>query len=227
MQRLSVVMLAASVCGVVVGGVGGRLAMLLLARLNPEDRGVLSDDGFVMGQFGVVATLNLMIAALFLGVVGGLIYVVVRGLMIGPRWFQIASVGVGAGVVVAAAIVQRDGVDFVLLQPAWLAILLFALIPGLYAVCLTWLAERWLGAGSWVWRLPAVVRLAPLLFLVFVLPALPVVVFCWLVGQLIRMSPAGAVALDSPGPRWVGRVGLMGVFAVGLQDLVADAAALV
>ena len=94
--------------------------MLLLARLNPEVSGQLSDDGFVMGRFGVVETLNLLVAALFLGVVGGVIYALVRGLMIGPRWFQVAAVGVGAGVVVAAAIVHRDGVDFVRCsRPGW------------------------------------------------------------------------------------------------------------
>lgn len=226
-RRLGAIMLAASICGVLIGGVGGRLAMLLLARLNPEVSGRLSDDGFVMGRFGVVETLNLLIAGLFLGVVGGLVYAVVRGLMIGPRWFQVASVGVGAGVVVAAAIVHRDGVDFVLLQPAWLAILLFVLIPGLYAVCLTELAERWLAEGSWYWRLPAVGQLMPLLFLLFVLPVVPVVIFFWLVGQALRMTSVGTSALDSPAAGWVGRLGLTVVFAVGLQDLVADAVALV
>lgn len=220
-------MLAASICGVLIGGVGGRLAMLLLARLNPEVSGQLSDDNFVMGRFGVVETLNLMVAGLFLGVVGGLVYFVVRRLMIGPRWFQISSLGVGAGVVVAALIVHRDGVDFVQLHPVWLAILLFVLIPGLYAVCLTWLAERWLAEGSWYGRLPVIGQLIPLLFLLFVLPAVPVLIFFWLVGQALRMTSVGAGALDSPGPGWVGRFGLAVVFAVGLQDLVADALVLV
>lgn len=226
-RRLAAILLAGSICGVLIGGLGGRLAMLLLARLNPDARGVLSDDGFVMGRFGVVETLNLLVAALFLGVVGAVIYAVVRGLVIGPRWFQVASVGVGAGVVVAAAIVHRDGVDFVLLQPAWLAIALFVAIPAAYAVGLTLLAERWLAAGSWFERLPGPVRVVPLLFLLFVLPALPLLVFCWLVVWLIRLSPVGASVLDGPGPRWVGRCGLAGVFALGLQDLVADALVLV
>jgi hypothetical protein len=175
----------------------------------------------------VVETLNLFVAALFLGVVGGVIYAVVRGLMIGPRWFQLGSVGIGAGVVVAAAIVHRDGLDFVVLQPVWLAILLFVLIPGLYAVGLTLLAERWLAAGSWFGRLPSAVRLLPLVFLVFVLPVVPVLIFCWLVVQAVRMSSVGAAALDSTAPRWVGRAGLAAVFVVGLQDLVADALVLV
>jgi hypothetical protein len=35
--------------GLLVGGVGSRLAMMLLARLNPGIAGVTSDDGFIMG----------------------------------------------------------------------------------------------------------------------------------------------------------------------------------
>ena len=37
---------AGALLGLLVGGVGSRLAMLLLARLNPEATGVISDDGF-------------------------------------------------------------------------------------------------------------------------------------------------------------------------------------
>lgn len=226
-DRLAVILLAGAVGGLLVGGVGGRLAMMLLARLNPEVSGTLSDDGFVMGRFTFVATLNLMVAALFLGVVGAVVYAVVRGLMIGPRWFQVASLAAGAGVVVAAAIVHRDGVDFVALQPAWLAIALFVVIPAAYAVVLTLLAERWLAPGSWFTRLPRWVALGPLVLVLFVLPVLPVLIFLWLVVQAARMWPTGAAALDHPVSSWLGR-GVLGlVFAIGLQDLVADAMVLV
>jgi hypothetical protein len=44
---------AGVVSGLVVGGIGGRLAMALLAAKNPEDHGTLTDDEFVMGQFTV------------------------------------------------------------------------------------------------------------------------------------------------------------------------------
>ena len=39
-RRLAAITLAGALLGVLVGGVGGRLAMLLLARLNPEATGV-------------------------------------------------------------------------------------------------------------------------------------------------------------------------------------------
>ena len=40
----------AAVIAGVVSAVSGRLAMSLLASLNPEDAGVRSDDDFVIGQ---------------------------------------------------------------------------------------------------------------------------------------------------------------------------------
>lgn len=130
-RRLSVVTWAGAILGFLVGGVGGRLAMMLLARLNPEATGVTSDDGFVMGQL-TLQTLNLVLVTTMLGVLGGGIYFVLRGLMIGPRWFQVLSISAGAAVVVGGVVVHVDGVDFTL-DPAWLAVVMFVLIPGVYS----------------------------------------------------------------------------------------------
>lgn len=51
LRRLAAITVAGAVLGVLVGGVGGRLAMVLLAALNPRATGVTSDDGFTIGQF--------------------------------------------------------------------------------------------------------------------------------------------------------------------------------
>ena len=144
--RLVVIVIVGALLGLLVGGVGGRLAMMLLAILTPEATGLTSDDGFVMGQFTASGTLSLLAAGTFLGAVGGVLYALLRGLMIGPRWFQVLSIGVGPAVVVGSMLVQTDGVDFRLLQPAWLAIGLFVAIPGVYAALLTLVAERLLRA---------------------------------------------------------------------------------
>lgn len=143
-RRLAVATSAGALSGLLVGGFGGRLAMMLLARLAPETSGVVSDDGFVIGQFNLFATLNLLLLGTFLGVLGGGIYLIARTLMIGPRWFQVLSISLGPAVVVGAMLVHTDGVDFISLRPTWLAIALFVAIPGLYAVLLTSICERWL-----------------------------------------------------------------------------------
>ena len=54
--------LAGAVVGILVGGIGGRLAMALLAALNREDHGLLTDDGFTIGQF-TGATVNLTVTS--------------------------------------------------------------------------------------------------------------------------------------------------------------------
>src|SRR5262245_45478307 len=67
-RRMGALTAVGALLGLVVGGIGGRLAMMLLARLNPEATGVTSDDGFTIGQFTLSDTLNLLLIATLLGV---------------------------------------------------------------------------------------------------------------------------------------------------------------
>ncbi|WP_309648217.1 hypothetical protein [Nocardioides sp.] len=151
--RLAAVPLVGAVVGALVGGVVGRLAMLVLARLSPEATGRLSDDGFVMGRFTVSGSLNLLAFGAVLGVVGGVVYVAVRGLLLGPEWFRTVCVGLGSGVPVGNQLVHVDGLDFTLLQPLWLTVGFFVVIPALYGVVLTLVVEhrllaRWPVGGA-------------------------------------------------------------------------------
>ncbi|GEP38512.1 hypothetical protein NPS01_21750 [Nocardioides psychrotolerans] len=148
-MRIATVPLVGAGLGALVGGVLGRAAMYGIALLNPEATGRLSDDGFVMGRFTLAGSLSLVAVGAFLGLLGGVIYVVVRGLLFGPGWFRVVCVGLGAGVPVGNQVVHVDGVDFTLLQPVWLSVALFVAIPGLYGVLLTLVAERRL-----LWRWP-------------------------------------------------------------------------
>jgi hypothetical protein len=213
--------------GLLVGGVGGRLAMMLLARLNPDVTGVTSDDGFTMGQFTVSDTLNLLLVGTLLGVVGSGIYALLRGLRIGPRWFQILAIGGGPAVVVGALIVHTDGVDFRLLEPTWLAIGLFVAIPGIYAALLTLLAERALQPGGWWERAPFLLAVAPLILWIGpVAPLLIILAAAWVAREGLRSTPTGAAVLDHPALGWVARLGLIGIFTISLLDLAGDTAEL-
>lgn len=129
-RRFAVISALGGLLGALVGGVGGRLAMMLLARLNPEATSVMRDDGFRIGQFTLSDTLGLLLVGAGFGLAGAGVYSFVRGLMIGPHWFQVLSVAGGPAVVVGAVLVHTNGVDFRLLGPAWLAIGLFVAIPG-------------------------------------------------------------------------------------------------
>ncbi|MEO5851059.1 MAG: hypothetical protein ABIQ15_00970, partial [Nocardioides sp.] len=147
-RALAAATAAGAILGVVIGGVGGRIAMGFLASLNPEDKGVISDDGFQMGRITLGGTAQFLLTALQFGLIAGLIYLALRSLAIGPRWVRIASLTAG-GTVVFGALVIHDGVDFTLLQPAWLPVVLFLAIPLIYIPAAGILTERWLRPTSW------------------------------------------------------------------------------
>lgn len=224
LRRLSAVTWAAALLGLLVGGVGGRLAMMLLARLNPEATDLLSDDGFSIGHL-TLQTFNLLAAATLLGVVGGGIYFVLRGLMIGPRWFQILSLSGGAAVAMGSSLVHEDGVDFTL-QPVGLAVALFVLLPGVYAALLTVLAERWLAPGGRFMTSRLWLAVAPLLLWAPIVPALGVLLAGLLALEGVRRTRSGAAVLSHPAWPWTARAALAVVFTVALVDLVQETVAL-
>jgi hypothetical protein len=143
---------AGAVTGLVVGGIWGRLFMSVLAGLNPEDHGTLTDDGFAMGQFTVGGTINLLAAAVTIGAFGGLVFLALRGLRFGPAWFRTASMALGATIVVGSMLLHSDGVDFSRLEPIGAAVAMTLSMPLLYALGVTWLGDRWLGDGPTMWQ---------------------------------------------------------------------------
>lgn len=225
LRRLAVITWAGALLGLLVGGIGSRLAMLLLARLNPQATGVVSDDGFAIGQL-TTASFNLLFATTLIGVLGGGLYFVLRGLRVGPRWFQVTSLAVGSGVVVASIIVHPDGVDFTLLDPPLLSIALFVAIPVLYAALLTLVSEHWLQPGRGGSRWPWWIVMAPL---VLWLPLFPVALI-GLAGIVIvatgRQKGEGGHALAVSRLKGLARVALAGLFVWCLVDILRDAFAL-
>jgi hypothetical protein len=152
--------------GLTVGGVGGRLAMLLL-RLTSSDgvNGVESDDGFEIGQFTLGGTLNLLIATTVMGCIVGLFIVLSRAFM--PWGWVTWAWGLVGAVVGGSLIVHEDGVDFELLSPQWLAVALFIALPALGVLAMAWLA-RWYETWWWQRRRRMVI---------LSVPALPIIVF--------------------------------------------------
>ena len=118
LSRVALIVATGVGAGLLVGGALGRLVMFALIRLNPENIGLLSDDGFEMGRFTLSGSLNLLVVGAVVGGAGGLVYAAARHLTFGPTWFRALSIVLGAGLPVGAMVVHSDGVDFVLLSPA-------------------------------------------------------------------------------------------------------------
>lgn len=219
LRTLGTVTLIGIGCGIFVVGVLSRLAMFLLIQLNQNVVGVTSDDGFEMGQFTLSGSLNLalLVGPLF-GVAGAGFYVALRGLAIGPEWFRLLSLSLGPGVVIGSMLVNADGVDFTLLDPLWLAVLLFILIPTVYVVLLRLLAERALAGKSW----PRPLTYIGLVAWLPLLPGLLLLAACWSTLYVIRQSDRGARFLADPAPAWIARGALAALFVAAVLDIVND-----
>jgi hypothetical protein len=225
-RRLAAITAAGALSGLLIGGVGGRLAMMLLAVRNPRATGVISDDGFQIGRFTMSGTLNLLLATTLIGVIGGALYLGLRRLALGPPWFRALSLAAGAAIVVGSMLVHTEGVDFTVLKPASLAIALFVAIPFGYVTLLIVLGERLLADARWFTRAPAVRALLPLLAWIPLVPLVPVLAGGWLVREALRRHAAGGRMLRHPATSWALRLLLAAVFVAALVDLTRDIATL-
>ena len=219
LSRLARITVLGVLLGALVGGVLGRLVMLLLARLNDAATGRISDDGFEMGRFTLSGSANLVLVSAGLGLVGAGFYFVLRGLMIGPRWFRLLSVSVGAAAVTATQIVHTDGVDFTLLEPAWLAIGLFVALPAVYVAWLSAWSEAVIDGDRLTARRWTVLGL--LLWVPFA-PVLVVLALGRAAAAAARRTPTGRAVVDAPLWPWVARGALTVLFLVAVADLASD-----
>jgi hypothetical protein len=187
--------------------------MGILASQNPEEKGVISDDGFEMGRISLGGTSQLLLTTLQFGLVAALIYLALRTLAFGPAWFRIASLTVGGTVVFGAILIDDSGVDFTLLDPDLLPVILFLAIPLVYVPVAALLTEHWLRPTSWF--LTADIRKVAAVLLVWIGPLfwLPAV---WLGGTYVVRSIGSQMSQSARGAAaWLARLGfgVLGVLA--------------
>ncbi len=169
-----------AIVGLVIGGIGGRVVMLVLRLSSDESlHGVLTDDSFGIGRV-TTATFFLLMVTAGLGGVSGVAYVVLRRTL--PRRGRPALLSVVAALYVGADIIKPDGLDFTRLDPKPFAVASFVLLPGLAAFAIAVVVERLLAVEPWSRRW---------LTVVLALGALPLNVVLVLVGAVA----AAAVAL--------------------------------
>jgi hypothetical protein len=132
--------LAGAVAGLVWGGIGGRLVMLVLRVTSPGAVGVDSDDGFEIGQVTLGGSLNLALVTTLGGAFAGVAYVAVRtGLAPAVRAPLAALFAAAAG---GAAFVSPDGIDQRILDPRWLTVGAFIVLPAAAALTIVLLVEH-------------------------------------------------------------------------------------
>ena len=115
---------------------------LVFLTSSDSVRGVTSDDGFEIGTF-TTATVGFVVAMAVVGAIAGLALGPVRMLLRGSTRAVAVGVGAAAALGVGALVVHADGVDFVFLDPLWLTVGLFVLLPGLWGASVV-VATDWL-----------------------------------------------------------------------------------
>jgi hypothetical protein len=135
---------AGLVVGLVVGGLGSRLVMRLLAVADPDARGIITENGNVVGEITLGGTVALVLfAGVPSGFLAGLIVFVVR------RWLPARSLwrGLALSVVLLAllgrTVIDPDNFDFFFLDPAGLAVTLFGALFFVAGFALAPLADHW------------------------------------------------------------------------------------
>ena len=206
--------------GFLVGGVGGRLAMLLL-RLTSSDgvRGIESDDGFTIGRFST-ETIFLVAATTLVGSALALVYFVVRRWL--PARLRPLQAAVFFGLVGGALVIEPHGVDFTLLDPLWLAVALFVALPATYGALMVFLAERRLAGSTTVHK--SHVAAAIVFVVIGSLGVIPLVLTAAvIVGFVVtRRWPKLQELAEATGPSWVVRLALLALAAVSAVALTND-----
>src|SRR6185503_2925794 len=127
--------------GLLAAGAGGRLMMRLLGATSPDVHGLTTQAGEVIGEITLGGTLAFLVfVGLPAGFLSGGVYALVAPLLPSGR-----ARGVALGVLLLVLFATRidplraDSIDFLLLEPAWLAVIGFsalALFQGMLVAAL-------------------------------------------------------------------------------------------
>lgn len=207
--------------GFLVGGLGGRLAMFIL-RLT-SDAGVIgiqSDDDFTIGRIST-DSIFLIAATTLIGTLLAFAYLLVRRWL--PESRRPLQAALFFGLVGGAAVIKPDGVDFTLLSPLWLAVVLFVALPATYGWLMAWIVEGLIARPGRLRkaRVAGIIGFAVVGF--FGLMTVVIAVVGMVLVLIGRRWPAVAAAVTHPVPTWIVRFVLMVIAGISLQELLIDA----
>ncbi len=136
--------MAGLIMGIVVGGLGGRLVMMVVALLNRDAFGRRTENGELVGAFSVNGTLALIFfGGLAAGMVAAVVWVIVGPWVpwSGPRRRLLAMpIAVSIG---AFMLVESTNRDFSIVGPTWLVLVLLLGLVATAGFAMAWLDE-WL-----------------------------------------------------------------------------------
>jgi hypothetical protein len=182
--------------GVVVGGVGSRLAMRAIAATSdPRLDGVLTSDREPIGDITLDGTIGLV---LFVGVFGGVLlgvgYLLLRSFLPDDLRVRAACAAGLVWCVGASTMFDSSDFDFRMLEPGWLSIVMFSAI----FLVAGWVAAAGIEVALRSWPAPgraAAWRYAPALLLLPFFPLLGLLLVVALVRAVQQVVPSGRAPL--------------------------------
>ena len=194
--------LAGLVVGLVVAGLGGRIAMRLAALRVGDAAGAFTENGNRIGDITLAGSLGLILVGLLFGAFAGTIWVVVRPWLPGaglPRALVAMIVAIGLG---SFELIRGENSDFTVLKHDPVVVGLLVGLVGLVGLSVSlvdgWLDRRLPVAASVTSR-PTSIYVA--ISLVGALLILPLVVSAFL-GSDMRFVGLGLVVVGLATLRW-------------------------
>ena len=136
-RGMAVGMLPGALAGGIAGGVGSRLAMRVMAATSSAAvQGTETEFGATVGEISFGGTLFLLIAGAILGAAGGLLFMAIRRLLPWTGWGGGLAFGLLLLAVFGRLVIDPENFDFDVLDPAALAVAMFAAIFVLYGLLL-------------------------------------------------------------------------------------------
>jgi hypothetical protein len=170
LRETAIVVVGSGIAGALVGGLGSRVVMRISALVAPEVRGMVTENGNVVGEITLAGTIALMVfAGLSSTVFGAGAFVVARPWL--PRGTVARGLVFGAFLLAltGAAVVDKANPDFVILGDRLLNVAMFSalfLAFGLVASSAIAVLDR---------RVPPAASLSPRMWALTAVCALPVV----------------------------------------------------
>lgn len=132
-QRLYAIMsrsfqagLAGVIAGIAIIGVGGRIVMRISGAINREAAGAITESDNVVGDVTVGGTLTFLVfQGVLVGFLLGIIWFLVRDWLPTSLPLRVTLAGLLGTLVGGSGIIDSGNIDFVLLEPAWLHVVMF------------------------------------------------------------------------------------------------------
>jgi hypothetical protein len=133
---------AGAISGFIAAGIGSRVVMFIIALLNEDKEGVMTDASAIVGEFSVGGTFSLLALGMVAGIIGGLLYLGLRRWLWVPTPYRGLAFGLLTLVTIGQPLFDTANVDFQIFEPVLVVVALFAALFFINGLILAPLLDR-------------------------------------------------------------------------------------